>query len=76
MKSVGEAMASGRTFKEGEHTRPACCIRRRAGCSLSFTIVSGVEAGNRRPEARAPHCSLEIGPSGLGGNGKPRCIRT
>jgi carbamoyl-phosphate synthase large subunit len=30
-----------------------------------------MEAGNRRPEARAPHCSLEIGRSGLGGDGKP-----
>ena len=28
MKSVGEAMAIGRTFKEVEHTRPACRFRR------------------------------------------------
>ena len=60
MKSVGEAMAIGRTFKDGEHTRLACRFRRPRRNHLRATpdSVSGVLT-DARDGACAPHCSLE-----------------
>jgi hypothetical protein len=59
-KSVGEAMAIGRTFKEGEHTRPACWFRRprRNHLPRSPDSVSGALT-DAREGACAPLRSLE-----------------
>ena len=66
MKSVGEAMAIGRTFKDGEHARLACRFRRPRRNHLRATSDSFSEALNdARVGACAPHGSLEIGRSGL-----------
>ena len=73
MKSVGDAMAIGRTFKEGEHTRLACRFRRPRRNHIRPTSDSASEALDRstRGRVRSPMRSLEIGRTGLGGDGKP-----
>ena len=60
MKSVGEAMAIGRTLKDGYHTRLACRFRRPRRNPLLPTPDSGSGVlTDARDGACAPHCSLE-----------------
>jgi len=76
-ESVGEAMAIGRTFMDGEHARPACRFRRPRRNQPRPTPDSvSVALTDAREGACAPLRSLEIDRSGLGGDGKPWRIGT
>ena len=70
------------TQMNGEHTRPACCIRRRAGCSFSRTMFPAWKPETAGETPALPLRSLETRwpcartRSGLGGDGKPWRIGT
>jgi len=67
MKSVGEAMAIGRTLKEGEYTRPACRFRRtRRNHFRATPALVSVALTEAREGACGPHCLLEIGRRSVG----------
>ena len=67
MKSVGEAMAIGRTFKEGEHTRLACRFRRPRRNHIRPTSDSASEALDRSTRGRVRSPTRPF---------SPRCVRT
>ena len=67
MKSVGKAMAIGRTFKEGEHTRLACRFRRPRRNHIRPTSDSASEALDRSTRGRVRSPTRPF---------SPRCVRT